>query len=116
LQTTLGARGARVVMLECYARRPIHANDESQARLKQAMLQQKIHAISVLSVETLESLVVNLADTDVAYGARECMMLVPHPRVADAARKMGFARVSVVPMGGEALHAALLKLKPALLG
>lgn len=116
LQTTLRARGARVVTLECYSRRPIHANDESQAKLKQAMLQQKIHAISVLSVETLESLVTNLADTDVAYGAHECMMLVPHPRVADAARKMGFAKVTVVPMGGEALHAALLKLKPMLLG
>lgn len=116
LQATLTARGARVVMLECYSRRAIHASDDVQARIKEAMLQQKIHAISVLSVETLDSLVANLADTDVAYAARECMMLVPHPRVADAARKMGFPKVAVVPMGGEALHAALLKLKPTLLG
>lgn len=116
LQVTLRERGAQVAMLECYVRRPIHADDESRSRLKEALLHHKIHAISVLSVETLESLITNLASGNVASGLHECMMLVPHPRVADAARKIGFAKVSVVPMGGGPLHAALLKLKPALLG
>jgi uroporphyrinogen-III synthase len=83
--------------------------------LKTALSERKIHAFSVLSVETLQSLVLNLADANMAKGLRECMMLVPHPRVAEAAREIGFTRVSVVPMGGEPLHAALLRLKPALL-
>ncbi len=116
LQTTLRERGAHVAMLECYVRRSIRADDESRTRLKEALLHHKIHAFSVLSVETLESLIANLADENVAEGLHECMMLVPHPRVAEAALKMGFAKVSVVPMGGEPLHAALLQLKPALLG
>jgi uroporphyrinogen-III synthase len=116
LQATLRERGAHVAMLECYVRRAVDADDESRSRLEKALLHRKIHAFSVLSVETLQSLVTNLADTHVAEGLRECMMLVPHPRVAEAALKMGFTKVSVVPMGGEPLHAALLKLKPALLG
>jgi uroporphyrinogen-III synthase len=116
LQVTLRERGAHVAMLECYVRRAVHVDDESRSRLKAALLQHKVHAISVLSVETLESLIANLANENVAEGLHECMMLVPHPRVADAALKMGFAKVSVVPMGGEPLHTALLKLKPALLG
>ena len=116
LQTTLRERGAHVVTLECYVRRAVHADDESRSRLKVALLQHKIHAISVLSVETLDSLIANLANENVAEGLHECMMLVPHPRVAEAALKLGFAKVSVVPMGGEPLRAALLKLKPALLG
>jgi uroporphyrinogen-III synthase len=116
LQTTLRQRGAHVTMLECYVRRSIHADDESRSRLKEALLHHKVHAISVLSVETLESLIANLVNENVAEGLHECMMLVPHPRVAEAALKMGFAKVSVVPMGGEPLHSALLKLKPALLG
>lgn len=116
LQVTLRARGAQVVMLECYVRRSIRADDESRSRLREALLQHKIHAISVLSVETLDSLIANLANESGAEGLHECMMLVPHPRVAEAALKMGFAKVSVVPMGGEPLHAALLQLKPALLG
>jgi uroporphyrinogen-III synthase len=116
LQVTLRARGAHVAMLECYIRRAVQVDDESRSRLKEALLHHKVHAISVLSVETLESLIANLANENVAKGLHECMMLVPHPRVADAARKLGFAKVSVVPMGGEALHGALLNLKPALLG
>jgi uroporphyrinogen-III synthase len=116
LQTTLRERGAHVAMLECYVRRAVHANDESRTRLQEALLHHEVHAISVLSVETLESLFTNLANGNVASGLHECMMLVPHPRVAEAALKMGFTNVSVVPMGGEPLHAALLKLKPALLG
>ena len=93
-----------------------HADDESRSRFKVALLAHKIHAISVLSVETLDSLIANLANENVAEGLHKCMMLVPHPRVAEAALKFGFAKVAVVPMGGEPLHAALLKLKPALLG
>lgn len=115
LQTTLRKRGANVAMLDCYVRRAVRADDASRLRLKEALLRHKIHAISVLSVETLESLIANLANENVAEPLHECMMLVPHPRVAEAAFKLGFAKVSVVPMGGEPLHAALLKLKPALL-
>jgi uroporphyrinogen-III synthase len=115
LKQTLRTRGASVSMLECYVRRSILAGDALRAELKAALKDRKIHAFSVLSVETLQSLVLNLTDANMAEGLSECMILVPHPRVAEAAREIGFTRVSVVPMGGEPLHAALLSLKPALL-
>jgi uroporphyrinogen-III synthase len=119
LKQTLRTRGASVSMLECYVRRSILVDEalrsELSAALNENSRERKIHAFSVLSVETLQSLVVNLADANMAKGLSECMMLVPHPRVAEAAREIGFTRVSVVPMGGEPLHAALLSLKPALL-
>jgi uroporphyrinogen-III synthase len=115
LKQTLKSRGASVSMLECYVRRSILANEALRSELSAALNERKIHAFSVLSVETLQSLVLNLADANMAKGLRECMMLVPHPRVAEAAREIGFTKVSVVPMGGEPLHAALLSLKPALL-
>lgn len=115
LKQTLRTRGASVSMLECYVRRSILASEVLRAELKAALNDRKIHAFSVLSVETLQSLVLNLTDANMAKSLRECMMLVPHPRVAEAAREIGFTKVSVVPMGGEPLHAALLSLKPALL-
>lgn len=115
LQEILSARGARVSMLECYARRSITASAASQSHIKAELAAGKIHAFSVLSVETLESLVANLTLQLISKALSECMMLVPHRRVADAALKMGFTNVSVVPMGGEALYVALLKLKPSLL-
>jgi uroporphyrinogen-III synthase len=115
LKQTLRTRGASVSMLECYVRRSILVDEALRSELRAALNERKIHAFSVLSVETLQSLVLNLADANMAKGLSECMMLVPHPRVAEAALDIGFTRVSVVPMGGEPLHAALLSLKPALL-
>ncbi len=115
LKQTLKTRGASVSMLECYVRRSILADQALRSELRGELNQRKIHAFSVLSVETLQSLVVNLTDANMAKGLSECMMLVPHPRVAEAALKMGFSKVSVVPMGGEPLLAALLNLKPVLL-
>lgn len=115
LKQTLRTRGASVSMLECYVRRSILAGEALRAELKAALNERKIHAFSVLSVETLHSLVLNLTDANMAEGLSECMMLVPHPRVAEAAREIGFTKVSVVPMSGEPLHAALLSLKPVLL-
>ncbi len=120
LQDTLRARGAKVSTLECYVRGAVTASAGDHERLDVALqvarMRGAMPAFSVLSVETLESLLDNLAGLNRAEGLRECMMLVPHPRVGDAAHKMGFTNVSVVPMGGETLHAALLKLKPKLLG
>ncbi len=115
LKQTLKTRGASVSMLECYVRRSILVDEALRSELRAALSERKIHAFSVLSVETLQSLVTNLTDVKTAKDLSECMMLVPHPRVAEAALDIGFTRVSVVPMGGEPLHAALLSLKPVLL-
>ncbi len=119
LQDTLRTRGAQVSPLECYVRGAVKASADArhslEVALQAAQARGAMPAFSVLSVETLESLWDNLAELKMAGGLHECMMLVPHSRVAAAAHKMGFTNVSVVPMGGESLHAALLKLKPVLL-
>ena len=119
LQDTLKARGAIVSTLECYVRGAVTASADAHDRLDVVLQAARalgvMPAFSVLSVETLESLLDNLTGLSRAGGLLECMMLVPHPRVAVAAHKMGFTNVSVVPMSGETLHAELLKLKPLLL-
>jgi uroporphyrinogen-III synthase len=112
LQETLAARGARVSILECYERRALMLAPDVRHRFVDAIDKGEIDAISVLSVETLESLVANVKT---AQRLDECMMLVPHRRVAEAARQMGLPRSAVVPMSGDALLRALIELKPEIL-
>jgi hypothetical protein len=45
----------------------------------------------------------------------QIVLLVPHLRVANAARKRGFDKVAEVPMAEAALISRLVELKPQLL-
>lgn len=115
LAETLQSRRATVSALECYERRNLTLTSEARNQFLGAIARHEIHAISVLSVETLDSLVANLdtkaANAGWAPSTGDCMILVPHVRVANAARKLGLAKVEVVPMRGEPLLDALVKLK-----
>lgn len=112
LADSLVARGARLWPLECYERRAVSASTAEKRKLSARLQAGTVHAILVLSVETLDSLVTNLQEM---LGSRAATLLVPHPRVAAAARAYGFERVEVVPMGDDALPLALYRLKPTLL-
>ncbi len=112
LADTLTARGARVTSLNCYTRRALTLPQEARERLVTGMTERTIHAISVLSVDTLASLITNTGSASVSSG---CMMLVPHIRIAGAVRAMGLTRVAVAPMGADALVLALTYLKPVIL-
>lgn len=115
LAETLQSRRATVSALECYERRNLTLTSEVRNQFLGAIARHEIHAISVLSVETLDSLVANLdtkaANAGWAPSTGDCMILVPHVRVANAARKLGLTKVEVVPMRGEPLLDALVKLK-----
>lgn len=108
LETALAARGARVAILQCYERRLASPDtgllDAIAARLRDG----RLAAVMALSVETLDALLLLLAP--VAAQLRDAWILVPHPRVAGAARERGFSRVLEVPMSAEALVPALKTL------
>ncbi len=108
LETALAARGAQVTILECYERR-IASPDSGLLNAITAMLRDgRLAVVMALSVETLDALMVLLAP--VAAQLRDAWILVPHPRVAGAARERGFSRVLEVPMSAEALVPALVTL------
>jgi len=96
LARVLAGRGARVEYAECYRRaRPAADMSDLLARWRAGAVQ----AICAASSEAL----VNLRDM---AGAKDAGLLfgtpvfVPHPRVAEAARAMGFAH-AIVAIGGD---------------
>ena len=108
LETTLGARGAKVTALECYERLEF---SPPIAHIESLVESLKVNfAVMALSVETIESMLKLFA----AHPSwlRNAWLLVPHARVAAAARERGFARVAEVGMSAESLIAGLLRLKP----
>lgn len=108
LEETLAARGAIVVPLECYQRNdliPPRAQIESLVKLMKTQF-----AVMALSVETLDSLLKSFTGHETAL--KSSWLLVPHGRVAAAAKSRGFARVAEVGMSAETLVPALMKLKP----
>jgi uroporphyrinogen-III synthase len=116
IEETLSDRGAGIHAIECYERRVAAPSPEQRAALLAALQAQRKPAVMALSVETLENLLAALADVDPRAGTwlRSAVLLVPHPRVAAAARERGFANVVEVPLSTEALIAALITLKPHL--
>lgn len=103
LRQGLQARGARVDYVECYRRvRPA----ADPAPLLEAWARGEVHAVSVLSAETLENFVA-LAGPEAAPWLARTHLVVPHPAVGrhpDAAR---FGRVIVAGTGAAALAEAL---------
>ena len=107
LEETLAARGARVLVLECYERRDVLPSPGQIESLVKSM--KSNFAMMALSVETLDSLMKAFAGRETLL--QSAWLLVPHARVAAAARARHFARVVEVGMSAEALIPALTQLK-----
>jgi uroporphyrinogen-III synthase len=106
LRETLVARGARVEYAECY-RRALPRADAGP--LIERWSQGRIDAVSITSAEALGNLLALLGAAGVSGPAllRETPVFVPHPRVGEAARKLGVARVILTGAGDRALTQAL---------
>ena len=114
LEQTLTARSARVTVLECYRRAPFEPDLAARESFLNSFEKGRINACFALSVETLDSLI-NIFSNMKIPAQSKMMLLVPHPRVADAARTRGFAMIAEVPMADSAMVAAVSQLKPQLL-
>jgi uroporphyrinogen-III synthase len=113
LQTTLATRGAKVDLLICYTRRAVRPPVEAESALMAVKdVNKSVKVFSVLSVETLVSLNAHFAINDREDLRGSGIMVVPHERIAVAARATGWAEVHVVPMAAEAMCDALQMLKP----
>ena len=107
LAETLTARGASVVQLICYQRQACRLDPADSAKLGAAV--RGGAAVLVGSVETLESLATNLIDQTLTL-ADVAHLLVPHARVAAAARVAGARRVTVVSLEDNKLIETLAKI------
>ena len=103
LRETLEARGASVEYGECY-RRAMARPDI--APLLQRWRHRGIDAVSITSAEGLENLMALLGSEGRAL-LLAAPVFVPHPRVGEAATRLGIARVVVTGASDEALVEAL---------
>jgi uroporphyrinogen-III synthase len=97
-----------VTVVECYERRdllPSPGQIESLIKMMKSNF-----AVMALSVETLDGLL--NAFTGHEATLKSAWLLVPHARVAAAAKAREFTRVAEVGMSAESLIPALSKLKP----
>ncbi|HXF78451.1 MAG TPA: uroporphyrinogen-III synthase [Usitatibacter sp.] len=99
LRESLEARGARVTYAECYRRvRP----QADASPVIAALARGEVHAVSVLSGETLENFMAMVG----AEGERalaSVALVVPHPAIGGHPVSRHFARVAVSGHGTEAL-------------
>ena len=114
LEQTLAARGARVMVLACYRRASLVPDSAAREALRELIASRRTHGCFVLSVETLDSLI-NIFTGMKLLQQSEIVLLVPHARVAEAARSRGFNKVLEVPLAESAMIAALAEMKPQLL-
>lgn len=108
LEESLAARGAEVVVVACYERRERAPPAGQMAELIKSM--KPDFAVMALSVETLDSLMKLFSGHEALL--RSAWLLVPHARVAAAARARKFTRVAELDMSAETLVPALIQLKP----
>jgi uroporphyrinogen-III synthase len=91
LREALESRGAHVTYVECYRRtRPV----ADAAPLLHAWSLGEIHAVSVLSAETLENFVAMIGSEGEAHLSRTALV-VPHEAIATRPLARRFARVAV---------------------
>ena len=114
LEQTLAARGARMTLLECYRRTPVMPASTARVALLSALASGCVLGCFALSVETLNSLVDIFSSMEISPQS-ELTLLVPNPRVADAARAHGFDKIAQVPLAEPELIVALAGLKPQLM-
>ena len=102
---TLVARGAHITHAVCYRRgRP----DADPAPLHAALAAGELQAVTVMSSETLDHLLVLAGDRgrDVLLALP---LFAPHPRVAAHARALGFAEAIATAPGEDGLVAGLVE-------
>ena len=106
IRETLQARGAKVEYAECYRRvRP----GVDAAPLRAALAKGEIHAVSVLSGETLENFVALVGRAGAAHLA-SVALVVPHPAIGSHPDAKRFARVVTAGHGMAGLSSALIQL------
>lgn len=93
LADSLIARGALVVAMVCYQRRPVRLPVKARHALKWAVAN-STHVLAG-SVETLDSLAANGGKV---LMSRVSHLLVPHRRIARVAKQMGARQVTVVSL------------------
>ena len=107
LRESLESRGARVSYAECYRRvRP----QADVAPVVAALGRGEVHAVSVLSGETLENFIAMVGAEGGGALAR-VTLVVPHPAIAAHREARRFARAVVSGHGTEALVETLALLK-----
>jgi uroporphyrinogen-III synthase len=89
LREELNSRGAEVVELEVYLRRPADVDADSRRELRDALAAGADCVIAVTSQEVLELFLARLEAAD-AQRARQTTLLAPGPRVVTAARRLGW--------------------------
>jgi uroporphyrinogen-III synthase len=105
LRTTLEARGAAVVQIECYRRsRPT----AGMGGLIEAWRDKRIDAVTLTSSEGLDNLCALLGDEGRAYLAAT-PVFVPHPAVARHASDLGLRAVVITGPADGGLLASLLE-------
>jgi uroporphyrinogen-III synthase len=107
LKEALEARGARVEYAECYRRvRP----DCDPSAVAAALARGEVHAVSVLSAETLENFLAMIGAEAQARLA-SVALVVPHPAIGSSPAARQFGRVVVAGHGTEALIEALTEIR-----
>lgn len=104
LGETLASRGARVERAELYRRALPSANP---AALLEGWAAGEVHAVTATSSEGVANLF-RLAGDGGAARLRETPWFVPHPRVAEAARRLGVREILVAGPSDEEMLAELM--------
>lgn len=105
LRSALESRGAHVTQVECYRRaRP----ESGAAGLLEAWHERRIDAMTVTSSEGLDNLWAIL-DAEGRDDLAATPTFVPHPRIAEHARRLGLRKLIVTPPADAGLIASLLE-------
>jgi uroporphyrinogen-III synthase len=107
---TLADRGALVHYAECYRRAVPDVDSESRGRLLDQWERGEIQAIHVMSFETLRNLDAMLGERGQEL-LKRLWIVVPHGRIAQAARSLGCGKVEVAGLKDSELIECLARLK-----
>jgi uroporphyrinogen-III synthase len=102
----LTGRGARVTCLTCYRR--VRPEGDPRALLA-AWRSGKVDAVSAMSAESLANFL-EMVGTEGRTLMQSTPLLVPHPRVAERAHRLGLDKVAVTDAAAEGLADALAAL------
>ena len=106
LGNTLEKRGASLEYAVCYHRSKPDIDTHAIEVLLKAWSHDDLHAITVTSCESLQNLFDMVGEPGRQW-LKKTPVFVPHERIAQAARKLGLARVVVTAIGDEGLLSGL---------